>query len=186
MTELDHSYMESLVLGIQDGDSNAFAELYAATYKKQYRFAYNYLKDVFLAQDAIQETYILVLKNIHTIKDPKLFLSWLNQICFRVCFRLYRKQKRFNDELTEYANNSSGYSEKSGSNPENQAITIDEEQYIVKQILNLPFSESEAIVLRYYHDMKIDEIADLMSTSRSSVKRYIRNGQNRLRNLLGQ
>ena len=52
------------------GDSDAFAELYAATYQRLYHFAYHYLKDEYLAQDALQETYILVLKNIHSLKNP--------------------------------------------------------------------------------------------------------------------
>ena len=54
MAALDYSYLASLVSRVQDGDSNAFAELYAATYQKEYRFAYKYLKEEYLAQDALQ------------------------------------------------------------------------------------------------------------------------------------
>ena len=45
MPALDYSYMAELVVNAQGGDSDAFAELYAATYQKQYQFAYSYLKD---------------------------------------------------------------------------------------------------------------------------------------------
>lgn len=38
MDELDYDYLAKLVRRTQAGDSNAFAELYTATYKKQYRF----------------------------------------------------------------------------------------------------------------------------------------------------
>lgn len=87
MAELDYDYISTLVSRARTGDSDAFAELYAATYQKEYRFAYNYLKDEYLAQDALQETYILALKNLYTLRDSKLFISWLNQINFRVCFK---------------------------------------------------------------------------------------------------
>ena len=51
MSELDYNYIAGLVEHALTGDSDAFAELYAATYQKQYTFAYCYLKDEFLAQD---------------------------------------------------------------------------------------------------------------------------------------
>ena len=46
MDELDYNYLAELVLKTQRGDSEAFAELYTATYQKQYRFAYRYAKDL--------------------------------------------------------------------------------------------------------------------------------------------
>ena len=90
MDELDYNYLAELVLKTQRGDSEAFAELYTATYQKQYRFTYRYAKDAYLAQDILQDVYILVLKNINTLKNPRLFVSWLNQITFRTCFDVRR------------------------------------------------------------------------------------------------
>ena len=64
MEALDYKYIAKLVSRAQIGDTDAFAELYAATYQRQYLYAYHYLKDEYLAQDALQETYILALKNL--------------------------------------------------------------------------------------------------------------------------
>ena len=89
--ELDYDYIAKLVRKTQEGDSDAFAELYTATYQSQYRFAYQYVKDPYLAQDILQEVYILVLKNLDTLKNPRLFVSWLHQITFRICFDNCRK-----------------------------------------------------------------------------------------------
>ena len=184
MSNLDYQYIAKLVIMAQTGDSDAFAELYAATYQKQYRFAYNYLKDEYLAQDALQETYILVLKNLSTLKNPKLFISWLNQISFRVCFGIHKKQSKYNSELSEYSMDIMDSQDSSFDTPEKQVVIIDEKEYIIRQIMNLPFSESQAIILRYYHNLKLDEIADLMDTSKSSVKRYLASGRERLKKLL--
>ena len=85
--ELDYDYLAKLVERTQMGDSDAFAELYTATYQKQYRFVYQYTKDSYLAQDILQDVYILVLKNIHTLKNPRLFVSWLHQINIPHLFR---------------------------------------------------------------------------------------------------
>ena len=91
--ELDYDYIAKLVRKTQEGDSDAFAELYTATYQSQYRFAYQYVKDPYLAQDILQEVYILVLKNLDTLKNPRLFVSWLHQITFRICFDTWQKRK---------------------------------------------------------------------------------------------
>ena len=46
--ELDYDYIAKLVRKTQEGDSDAFAELYTATYQSQYRFAYQYVKILIL------------------------------------------------------------------------------------------------------------------------------------------
>lgn len=99
MEAFDYKYIAKLVIRAQIGDSDAFAELYAATYQREYLFSYRYLKDEYLAQDALQETYTLALKNLTKLKDPKLVISWLNQINFRVCYKLHQKQQRYNQEM---------------------------------------------------------------------------------------
>lgn len=178
MADLDYSYIAGLVAHAREGDSDAFAELYAATYQKQYLFACAYLKDEFLAQDALQETYITALKNLNSLSDPKLFVSWLNQINFRICYKLSSKQQRMNAETAEYDSLSAGLP--SAVNPEHQAIRVDEREYILQQVLALPFSESQAIFLHYYRNLKLDEIAYIMEISTSTVKRYLASGKSRL------
>ena len=166
------------------GDSDAFAELYAATYQRQYHFAYRYLKDEYLAQDALQETYILALKNLSKLKDPSLVVAWLNQINFHVCYNLHQKQKRYNNEMNEYEAVIGARDKAGSSNPEDTIIKIDSQEYIMNQILKLPFTESQVIIFKYYQNMKNDEIAELMDISRSSVKRYLSNGRARLEKIL--
>ena len=183
MAELDYGYISTLVSRARTGDSDAFAELYAATYQKEYRFAFNYLKDEYLAQDALQETYILALKNLYTLRDSKLFISWLNQINFRVCFNMHRKQNRFDQELTGFTKEDiavNKYQTKHHANPEEQVIRVGEREYIMKKILDLSFTESQAIIMKYYQNMKLEEIADVMEVSKSTVKRYLNSGRTKL------
>jgi len=80
MKELNITYIAGLVLRAQANDSDAFAELYALTYNKVYNYSRHYLRDDYLAQDAMQEIYIRVLKNITKLNDPSLFIAWLNHI----------------------------------------------------------------------------------------------------------
>ena len=196
MPALDYNYMAELAVNAQSGDSDAFAELYAATYQKQYQFAYSYLKDEYLAQDALQETYIIALKELSKLKDPMLLVAWLNQINFRVCFQLHKKQKRYDAEMGGYyegdpdreqlpANSQIALSS-SSANPEDMVVKVDSREYIMKQIMKLPFTEAQVIILRFYRSLKYNEIAELLEISQSSVKRYLNSGKEHLANVLQQ
>lgn len=182
MASLDYKYLKKLVLKAQIGDSDAFAEIYAATYKQQYLFSYGYLHDEHLAQDALQETFTLALKNIATLRDPSLLVAWLNQINFRVCYGMKKKQYRYDNELSDYEDIVANEYRDESKNPETVTIRIDSKEYIMKQILTLPFTESQVIILKYYNNFKNNDIAKLMDISRSSVKRYLRSGKLRLKN----
>lgn len=185
MSNLDYQYIADLVSHAQMGDSDAFAELYAATYEKQYHFSYCYLRDEFLAQDALQETYILALKNLSKLKDPTLVVAWLNQINFRVCHNLQKKQRIYDDEISNYDSAATDDSHFVASNdPEAEVIEIDSQKYIMNQILKLPFTEAQIIILKYYRNMKHDDIARLLEISRSSVKRYLSKGKKHLEEIL--
>ncbi|MBD5396484.1 MAG: RNA polymerase sigma factor [Lachnospiraceae bacterium] len=198
MAALDYNYMAELVVNAQSGNSDAFAELYAATYQKQYRFAYSYLKDEYLAQDALQETYIIALKELSKLKDPMLLVAWLNQINFRVCFQLHKRQKRYDAEMAgDYSDEEGDWEQASGvarmnsrraeiNNPEEVVIQVDSREYIMNQILKLPFTEAQVILLRFYRNLKYDEIAELLEISKSSVKRYLNSGKEHLGNVLRQ
>ena len=188
MASYDYQYLAHLVRRAQAGSSDAFAELYVATYQQQYAFSYRYLQDEFLAQDAIQETYILALKNITTLCDPLVFVSWLNQINMRVCFAMYQKERKHNAELDRYEQSQLDHSKNRGENesPEFLVMKKDEQEYVINQILALPFSESQAIFLRYYRNMKVGDIARMMDISQSSVKRYLTNGRKMLAQRLGK
>lgn len=179
MAEIDYQYICLLVEHTKKGDSDAFAELYAATYEKLFGFSYRYLKDNYLAQDALQETYILALKNIKKLKDPMFFISWLNKINFRVCFNIQNKQKRYASELSlEDPLIEPPVSD--NLTLENRVAEEDQKQYILRKVRELPFRESQVIIMKYYHNMTIDEIAHILETSRSTVKRQLASAQKRL------
>ena len=180
MADLDYNYIGRLVENARVGNSDAFAELYAATYQKQYIFSYCYLKDKFLAQDALQETYILALKNLATLNDPKLFVSWLNQINFRVCYDMSEKQKRWNEETSRYADEDVGYRVSDEPTPEERVLSEDNRDFVLQQVMALPYSESQVVFLHYYKDMTIEDISYMMDISKSTVKRYLASGKKRL------
>ncbi len=184
MKELNIPYIAGLVLRAKTNDSDAFAELYALTYNKVYNYCRHYLRDNHLAQDAMQEVFILALKNLSKLNDPTLFIAWLNRISFNVCYDMSIKQKNTSNQVTDTEILHIIQDEHLGSNPESNYEKKDESQRLKEALDTLPFNEKQVLIMRYYNEMKLEEIAAAMDISRSSVKRYIASGQDKLRKLM--
>ena len=149
MTKYNYKQIAMLVsLFVEENDSNAFAQLYGLTYNKIYNYACYYLKDPYLAQDALQEIYIQVMKKLPDLKEPQLFLSWLGTIAFHVCYDISTRKSR-----TELSSS--------------ELLTL------VKQAIDsLPLLDQQIIVLRYYNDLTMEAISSACCISLSSCKRH--------------
>lgn len=170
MSNLDIQYVAELVPQAQAGDSNAFAEIFAATCQKQFAFARSYLKDELLAQEALQNAYIQALKGIPQLREPTLVVAWLNQLTLRSCFRVQQSHRRF----------AGAEGSPETCNPENLILEINGKAFNVRMVMTLPFSEAQTILLRYFCRMKIGAIASLLEIRRSAVRQYIDSGRRRL------
>ena len=173
MAKLDHNYIESLVQMTRDNDSNAFAELYAATYQIQYEYAYHYLGDEFLAKCAVQETYVKALLGINSLADSRLLIPWLNQLNFRICFGISKT-------------GSVEFSSHPDAGPENEIVEINGHQFYIRQILTLPFTEAQALILYVYNGLSYKETARLMDISKGSVQRAVSRGARHLLQIIGK
>ncbi len=165
--------------------SDEFAELYALTWEKQYKYAFYYLKDPYLAQDALQEVYILVFKNLENLLNPRLFLSWINQINYRVCYDIAKKNRRLQLELINLEEHPEMIGKASRDGCEQQVLRREDMEVLLESIRALPPKEEQAITMRYLYDMKLEEIAEVLQCSLSSVKRYIAGGKATLHEKMG-
>ena len=187
MKDPDYAYISKLVMACWNDASDAFAELYALTQNKVYNYCHHYLQDSYLAQDAVQEIYISALQNIKKLNDPALFIAWLNQICFHVCYDISFKQNKNRNETFDITNEALVFLQEechADMCPENAACIKAESEQLKTAIESLPFNEQQIIIMHYFNDMKLQSIADAMSISLSSVKRYLTSAQKHLRQLL--
>ena len=179
----DVSYLANLVVRAQMGDSDAFAQLYVDTYNRIYNYATHYLKDTHLAQDAVQEVYILALKNLSKLNDPTLFIAWLNQIAFHTCYDMTRKNEAYSTnpdpEILELIPD-----EAAGADPEQSICANDEVERLREAISRLPILEQQVVAMRYFNNMKLEDIADAMDLSKSTVKRYVNSAKETLAKIL--
>ena len=101
-------------------------------------------------------------------------------------FSMQKKKKRMDSEINAAGEGDIEIIASDSPTPEDEVVRVDENNYVVSQLLKLPFTESQCIILKYYQNKTLDEIAYLMNISRSTVKRYIKKGLARLNEVMKQ
>jgi RNA polymerase sigma-70 factor, ECF subfamily len=119
-----------------------------------------------IASDAESEAFAQALRRGEAIKDP---LAWIWRAAFRIAA----------GELQQRGRQVPPLSEPSYELPEPAAE-------VTAALRRLPTQQRAAVVLHYYADRPIREIAELMGTSSSTVAVHLHRGRNRLRDLLGE
>ena len=139
-----------------------------------------YLKDHYLAQDAVQETFLKVYAKYSSFRSESSEKTWITRIAMNVCRDMMRKRsyRERPEEFSEYmAADASG-------TPEESAIDRDESIMLLDAIRSLPDIYRETILLYYYEGFKADEIAKIQHTARSTVNVRLKRGRDMLRNML--
>ena len=77
-----------------NGVSMDFWKIYDQHYESVRKFILAYVKDEWVADDLIQETFIKVQKNLKSVKDPAKLSSWIFRIAHNLCHDHYRQAKR--------------------------------------------------------------------------------------------
>jgi RNA polymerase sigma-70 factor (ECF subfamily) len=128
------------------------------------RSAYLLCGDETEAQDLAQETLLQALKSAHRFRGNSAVYTWLYGILRNLCHRHLRKQKRlvFEEELVL----------KEASQPGTEDGTDREfcADRLARALQELSPEHREVIVLRYYENLKLDEIAAHTGVSKGTVK----------------
>lgn len=186
-SKFNTEYYEFLAKRIRAHDKSAFTELYNATYDNLYRYALYFLKDPHIAQDALQEIYISIYKNISMLKSDRLMYSWIRQITYHICCDFMRKNKNISRHETGGLAAEDDFLQLSDETDSFQEIWDEDlSSHLEKYLSELDPLPRQAFILRYKNELKLEEIADFMCCSLSSVKRYINTARKYLRKKISQ
>lgn len=183
---LDHEYYAYLASRIRQGDNDAFAELYDATYEILYRYCLYFLKDPQLIQDAMQEIYIAIFRGIPSLKMDSMLYSWMKQIAYHTCCNILRQVRRSREYFADLQDEGqmAFLAERLPQDCFQPVYDSDTMQELTQALETLPLKYRQAFLLRYENELKLEEIADFMGTSLSSVKRYIASARSSLQRKL--
>ncbi|MEK4345160.1 sigma-70 family RNA polymerase sigma factor [Paenibacillus sp. FSL P4-0184] len=144
----------------QKGDHEAFTRLFRQLESQLYRLAKTILLKEEDCADALQETTLKVYKGLANLKQPKFFKTWVIRILINECNQLLRMRERTIAvaEIPEEPVDSYVHFEDSGN--------VDLQSFINQ----LDESLRLAIVLFYYDDLSIKQIADVLDISEGAVR----------------
>ncbi len=171
---------EELVVFSQQNDFKALEELIRREQKNVFAtFSYLAKKRENIA-DLTQEALLRVAKNINSLKNPKHFKRWLNQIVTNLFYDELRKAARKPEiiSIDEEQGDETNFSLKSiipdkKCKPPEKCISSELERIIKDAIRTLPEQFRIAIVLRELQGLSYEEIAEATNSSVGTVKSRI-------------
>jgi RNA polymerase sigma-70 factor (ECF subfamily) len=162
---------QTWALAAQKGDRSAFMRIVEAYQRPVYNLCYRMLGgDVTEAEDAAQETFLRAYTKLNTYNPSRKFSSWLFSISSHYCIDRLR-QRRYQmigwDELSAPDQDVLSSPE---PQPEAAALTREDHATLHTLLNSLPPDYRAATILRYWHELSYDEIAETLDTSVSAIK----------------
>ncbi|MGG3564385.1 sigma-70 family RNA polymerase sigma factor [Neobacillus rhizosphaerae] len=155
------------------GDKNAFEELLILHSDQLYRTAYLYVGNREDALDVVQETACKGLLSVKQIRDEKFFLTWLTRILIHCAYDVLNKKKK-EIPIEKWIDHSPA-----------KRVKHVERIDLVEAISRLNEHYRNAVILFYYQDLPISEVATIMDIPENTVKTYLFRGKSQLKKLLG-
>ena len=163
---------DDLVLRYQQGQSEAFDQLFDRHCMSVYNFASSMLGDTALAEDVMQETFMAVARTAATYTPCGYFRGWVMRIVRNRCLNRLDAER-----LRRCAMGSDGLDivEPVAADPPpySSVQTTEQAAIVARAIAGLPDRQREAIVLYAVEQMSYARIADVLDTPINTVKTLI-------------
>ena len=127
--------------------------------EKYYRVAYSYVKNADDALDIMQESIYKAVAHVDSLQDINCINTWFYIIIVNTSIDFLRKQKKVipvdNEVLASFV---------SETNDEYENFDLQ------KAMDDLPEKYKSVVVLRYFEDLKIEEIAEILNENTNTIK----------------
>lgn len=148
---------EQIIKRVIKGHRDDFAELVRRYQPRAYHLCFRILGRHEEAEDAVQDTFLLVYRNLASCREQSRFWAWTRRIAVNVCLKKLSPEIPSDDvlEMQDMA--------WSHNDPVQTEIIRDLDRRVVREaISNLPDLYRTAVVLRYNEDLSYQEISELL------------------------
>ncbi len=165
---IDKSTSDSHLVSLyQQGNEEAFKTLLLRHKSRVYTAIYLIVKDRYVAEDLLQETFI---KAVNTIKGGRYneegkFLPWISRIAHNMAIDHFRKEKRHPEITLEDGSSVFNSLQFSGNTMELQEIGRENKKWLRQCVKELPTEQKQVLIMRHFLDMSFQEIADRTEVS---------------------
>lgn len=153
---------------------NLIEQVILENYNQYYRLAFSYVHNAEDASDIVQNGAYKALKNCHSLKYPAYARTWAYRIMLNECFRHMGQPSCLSYEAIQ-----DGAGMKAGFQ-EDRYEDID----LQRAVDALPDKEKAIIIMKYFEDKKLEEIADILEENVNTVKSRLYRCMKKLRGSL--
>lgn len=149
-------------------------EIILENYNQYYRLAYSYVHREEDACDIVQNGAYKAIRSSHTLKQPEYAKTWVYRIMMNECFQYLKQPQTVSYEFLLEKN------ETKAESVEDCYADID-----LRRALNvLSDKDRMVIILKYFEDRKLEEIADILDENVNTVKSRVYRSIGKLRSIL--
>jgi RNA polymerase sigma-70 factor, ECF subfamily len=183
MTEIQPSWLISECIA---GNEAAIEMLVRQYETGVFRLALSIVGDQAEANEIMQETFISALRSLHSYQDyqdSKSFKAWLYTIALNHSRSHLRKRKTL-ERLRTTLNSIFRVETQKQISPEESTIQNDKEAEVWKALNELDEPFRIVVILRYFHELPIAEISEILSINEGTIHSRLHSARERLRNAL--
>lgn len=152
-----------------------FESLFKAYHNQAYRLAFLITNDVALANDIVQEAFIIVYKKINMLREKQKFKFWLNKIVINCTNKAIKKNSKY--YLVENIDSMCDKVPHENEDPL-LILEIEERNKLLFSILaSLKDVERQVFALRYYEEYSFKEIAETLGINENTARSIIFRGK---------
>ena len=143
---------EGLVAQAQRGDAEAFDTLARMVGDRCLGIAVRILRDIHLAEDAVQAALITAWTDLPSLRDPSAFEPWLHRILTRACYTEARHRKRWSEGLRILP--------VAGTYGPDEYLTVDDRDVLERAFRRLTVEQRAVLTFHHYLGLSISEVAE--------------------------
>lgn len=154
----------------RQGDKAAFGKIIEAYQTPVFNLAYRMLNNAGEAEEAAQEAFIRAYTRLDSYDPAHKFSTWLLSITSNYCIDQIRKRRALLLSIDEPLAPHPALMSDRSKGPEAQLMMNEQQELVQSLLAELAPDYRQAVVLRYWHEMSYEEIAEVMDTTVSAIK----------------
>ena len=172
---------EMLVKEVKNGQLESYDELMQKHQQQVYRIAYSFAKTEQGSMDITQNIFLKAYENIARFREESQFKTWLTRISFNEGQNWIKKNKRYlaHEDLIGHLDNAS-----SPVTQEDEYLAFENKTILLRSLYELNTKYRLAIILRYFENYSIKDIAETLNCSEGVVKNMLYRSLQKLKKYL--
>ena len=170
-----------LVKEIKEGHLESYDELMQRHQQNVYHIAYSFAKSEQGAMDITQNIFLKAYENINRFREESQFKTWLTRISYNEGQNWFRKNKKHlaHEDLSNHLTETS-----SPVTQEDDLLALENKTILLRSLYGLNTKYRLAIVLRYFENYPIRDIAETLNCSEGVVKNMLHRSLQKLKKQL--